>query len=40
MVRLYLGSVKKKSKVIRLRTEEKSEGPVPKTRALAMVAIK
>ena len=40
MLKLYLGSVKKKSKVNRLKTEEKSEGPVPKRRALAIVAIK
>jgi hypothetical protein len=40
MVRLYLGSVKKKSKVRRLMKEENNEGPVPKRRALAIVAIK
>jgi len=40
MLRLYLGSVNKKSKMKRLMMEEKSEGPMPKRRALAMVAIK
>jgi hypothetical protein len=40
MVKLYLGSVKKKSKVSRLMTEENKEGPVPKRRALVIVAIR
>jgi len=40
MVKLYFGSVKKKSKVSRLMIEENIEGPVPKRRALAIVTIK